>query len=554
MPADEASSITSLPPACFNWWCRQHAEYTFECSRTGCSGPPIPPNVEVSPNKRIALCGPCACRGECPFCSARVQIEDLHSITVSVTGSDGSFSLLDVPAALENSVQPNHQTLEQFNQQFQQLANKVQTTMRKTPKDFDISRCDRPEIVKLVEEAQDLLNCLKNAGLRPDRDTYRWLISLFARAEHQDKVEQWAHRMELSGNYSTGGYNAAIFGNAVPGGVHRADMWFNCMQQNDCVPDAKSYNILIQACARSKDSTHANLYFERMQLAHFTPDVFTFSHLIRACADSLQKAEGFWKDMQQADIKPIDFTCKAMLKACANAGNIDKALHFFEEGIKAGCVPDVLTFTTMISVFKKEGNVAGAEEWFSKMEAAGVEPDVAAFTCVIRVCGTAGDELNAGKWLAKLKAAGCQPNQLTYHALIICALTQKDFAKADMWLKHMLDLGLTPLLKTFHKLLEACEPAGDLPQAEKFFNAMKKAAVPPDVNAFNSMLKTSAQFDSSQGRQMSGQPSEEQKKWFLKMSPSGVPPNAATYDILTRAQPNAATHDILTRSAFLAQL
>ena len=70
---------------------------------------------------------------------------------------------------------PNHQTLEQFNQQFQQLANKVQTTMRKTPKDFDISRCDRPEIVKLVEEAQDLLNCLKNAGLRPDRDAYRWL-------------------------------------------------------------------------------------------------------------------------------------------------------------------------------------------------------------------------------------------------------------------------------------------------------------------------------------------------------------------------------------------
>ena len=540
MPADEASSITSLPRECFNWWCRQHAQYNFECSRTGCSGPPIPHNshnVEVSKvsNKRIALCGPCACRGECPFCSARVQTEDLHSITITVTGSDGSFSLLEVPA-LENSVQP-HQTLEQFNQRFEELANKVQTTMRKIPKDFDISRCDRPEIVELVEKAQDLLNCLKNAGLRPDRATYRWLISLFARAEHQDKVEQWAHRMELSSNCSTDAYNAAIFGFAAPNGVHRAEMWFNRMQQNDCVPDVKSYNILIQACTRSKDYSRANLYFERMQLAELTPDVFTFSHLIRACANedqnphSLQKAEGFWKDMQQAGIKPIDFTCKAMLQACANAGNMDKASHFFEEGVKAGCVPDVVTFTTMISVFKKDGNVAGAEEWFGRMEAAGLRPDVVAFTCLIRVCGTAGDELNAGKWLAKLKAAGCQPNQLTYEALIICALTQKDFANADMWLKHMLDSGVTPLVKTFYKLLRACEPAGDLPQAEKFFDAMEKAAMQPDVNAFNSMLKTSAEFDLSQGRQINGQPSE-QKKWFLKMSSSGVQPNEATFDIL----------------------
>ena len=533
--ADAASSSTSLQfEKC--WFfdrCCQHAKHYFECSISGCRGPD--PQGLPTESSRIALCARCA-RGSCPFCSASVQHEDLRSLT----DQPATATLTSDPELWQGAVhrRSEHQTLGQFNKNFEELADEVQRQMRALAKTLAMSASERPEIANLLEDAEALFRGLAGKGLQPDRDTYRWLISLYARAERREQVEQWAYKMEESGNCSTEAYNSVMFGFAVPHGVDRADMWFNRMLQNDCVPDVKSYTILIQACARSRDSARAHLYFERMQVAKLKPNDWTFGHLIRACANekfnprSLQKAEAFWRDMRQADVKPSEFTCRAMLQACANAGNICRASYIFSESVKAGFVPDVVTFTTMISVFIMKGDVQGAEEWFSKMQAAEVSPNVATFSCVIRVCGTAGDERNAYKWLAKLEAAGFKPSKHTYEALMICGINRKDFGQADVWLQRMLDSGVTWTIKTFHILLQACERFGNLSQAEKWFNAMMEAGVQPDVEAFNSLLRTSATYDSSRWRRMTWQ-SDQKKKWFLKMCKSGVQPNEATHDILT---------------------
>eukprot|EP00438_Fugacium_kawagutii_P012607 Skav205504 [mRNA] locus=scaffold231:140640:141830:- [translate_table: standard] len=341
--------------------------------------------------------------------------------------------------------------------------------------------------------------------------------------------------METSGNCSTDAYNSVIFGFAVPDGVDRADMWFTRMLQNNCVPDVKSYTILIQACARSRDSSRADIYFQRMQAAGFKPNDWTFGHLIRACAEGnahgLQKAEGFWKDMQQANVKPNHFTCASMLQACAKAGHIGKASHYFSQSVEFGLVPDVAIYTTMISVFIKNGDVKGAEEWFGKMQAAKVSPNIVSFTCMIRVCATAGDEKNACKWLAELQGAGYSPGEHTYRAFIICSLNREDFTQANACLCDMLKSGVLPTIETFHILLEACERTGMLHQAEMWFNRMTDVGVRADVRAYNSMLRTSKVYDSSPWRCL--KKTEENRKWFLKMSRSDVQPNEVTHEILT---------------------
>ena len=538
--ADEGSSSTSYLCDHICWHaphCRRKAPHYFLCSRRDCPGPP----GSSGNHPRIALCDRCAHEGACPFCRANIQREDLQSVTDKPATSTGSADgdrgqRSNGPAA---SSQTDHQTLEQYNQRLEELANQVQKRVRELKRELAISVSDHPEIVELVEEGKELFRSLTCHKLQPDHVTYRWMISLCARAKDQEQVEKWANEMEKSGKYSRDAYNSAMFAYAVPGGVDRADMWFQRMNQKGVAPDVKSYNILIQACALCSDSTHAYLYFERMQAAEIKPDVWTFSHLISACAKgkknphSLQKAEGIWRNMQQADVKPINFTFLRMLKVCANAGNIRRASYFFDQSIQAECKPDVVTFTTMISVFIKTGCVQGAEDWFGKMESAGVKPNVAAFSCVIRVCGTRGDVQSARKWLAKLEAASFKPTWHTYEALIICELNRKDFTQADLWLHRMLDSGVTRTLKTFHILLQACEPSGNLLQAEHWFNVMVSAGVQPDVHAFNSMLRTSAVHDSSIVRRIRGQPCQEQRTWFLKMSSSDVHPNEDTHKILT---------------------
>ncbi|CAE7216678.1 unnamed protein product, partial [Symbiodinium sp. KB8] len=498
------------------------------------------PGSDIIDN-RIALCKQCAVR--CPFCAGAIRQEDLHSVTdrpatllsCSTEGGGGEGSAVGPTAGIDL------QTLEEFNLQLKELADKVQKRMRALSTELAVSASGHPEILELLEQARKLVDSLDQQGLRPDGVTYQWLISLHARAKDKEHVEAWAYKMENCNKCSTDAYNSVMFGFAVPQGIDRADMWFNRMLAHDVAPDVKTFAILIQACAASRDSTRASRYFQRMQRFGIAPNVVVFSQLISACASedhdprSLQKAEGFFKSMQQSGVEPNNFTFMRLLKACANAGDARKASQYFNLSVEAGCVPNVVTYTQMVSVFIKNGDVAGAERWFSKLEAAGITPNVAAFNSVIRVCGTAGDVKHASSWLEKLEAAGCHPTEHTYEALITSVLYHKDFVGADRWLQRMLDTGVPPTIKIFIILLKACEHTGNLCQAEKWFNKMIEAGVQPDVQAYNSILKTSAVHDSF-GRFRVRQPTcQEQRKWFLKMYETGVQPNEATHDILTRS-------------------
>ena len=544
MQTDEDTSSSSLClHQCFA--CGRNTLTYFECSRLGCPGPRPPASDGSIPAgshcRRIALCDACAVR--CPFCAHTVQQEDLRSVTdkpatlLTCSGDDRDPVQCADGAAAPREI--DHDTLDQFNLHLQELADKVQKRMRELRRDLATS--EHPEIASLVEEAKTLFHSLAGRGLRPDRITYQWFLSVFARAKDREQLEKWAYEMEQSDQCSTEAYNSVMFGFAMPHGVDRADMWFNRMLKNGVAPDAKSYTILIQACAVSRDSTRANRCFQRMQVAGIMPNVVTFSHLISACAyedddpHSLEKAEGFWKSMEQAGVRPNNFTFMRLLKACANAGNPRRAAYFFNRSVEAGFVPNVVTYTSMISVFIKKGDVRGAEEWFGNMQAADVRPDVTAFNCVMSVCGAAGDVRNARKWLERLEAAGFQPTEHTYEALISSVLAHQDFAQADAWLQRMLDSGVTRTIKAFHILLKACERTGDLHQAEEWFSSMTHAGVQPDASAYNSMLKTSAAYDSSVWRRMRRQVCQEQRKWFLRMTRSGVQPNEDTHDILTRS-------------------
>ena len=265
--------------------------------------------------------------------------------------------------------------------------------MRELKRDLAISGSDHPEIADMVEKSMKLLArfaSLKRRGLNPDRVTYQWIISLYARAQDPEQVEKWAYEMEASGRGSTEAYNSVMFAfKEAPQGIDRADMWFTRMSASGIAADAKSYNILIQLCAF--DLTRANRYFDRMHAAGIQPDVWTFSHLISACANdvqnpcSLQKAEAFWNSSQQAGLTPMNFTFMQLLKACANAGASHRASYFFQQSVELGFAPDAVTFTAMISVFIKKGDVRVAEEWFDRMQAAAVTPNVATFNCLMRV-------------------------------------------------------------------------------------------------------------------------------------------------------------------------
>ena len=96
--------------------------------------------------------------------------------------------------------------------------------------------------------------------------------------------------------------------------------------------------------------------------------------------------------MQHAGERSQILTFQRILKACANAGNEPKTLHFYNQMLQAGLSPDVVTLTTTIGVFIESGSVGGAKKWSHNMEAAGVKESVVAYNCVITVCGTAGSQ------------------------------------------------------------------------------------------------------------------------------------------------------------------
>jgi pentatricopeptide repeat protein len=171
---------------------------------------------------------------------------------------------------------------------------------------------------------------------------------------------------------------------SVDGGKAAMDLLKRAKEHKDLIEiDVHLYNSCIHACSRAADNgkngwqNALSLFRQQMPRDGIQPNEQTYASLLHACAKAgqLRVALSIFDEMKRNTKVPVTFNkvWGAALRACATAGNGEKAMELMGEMIVSGVRPNTLHFNSVFAALSKEGNDVTALELFENMQAGTVE-------------------------------------------------------------------------------------------------------------------------------------------------------------------------------------
>ncbi|KAK1325899.1 Pentatricopeptide repeat-containing protein [Acorus calamus] len=260
--------------------------------------------------------------------------------------------------------------------------------------------------------AQQVLQLVKDAGLKPDCKLYTTLISTCAKSGEVDAMFEVFHEMVNAGvepNVNT--YGALIDGCGRAGQVAKAFGAYGIMRSKKVKPDRVVFNALITACGQSGAVDRAFDVFAEMtaEVQPIDPDHVTVGALMKTCAKAGQvdQAHEVYKMMNQFNIKGTAEVYTIAVYSCSQTGNLDFALKVYNDMTRKGVVPD------------EAKNWQKALELYDYIKSINLLPTVSTMNALITsLCE--GDQLKKSvEVLGELKRVGVVPNTITYSVLIV---------------------------------------------------------------------------------------------------------------------------------------
>ncbi|XVE86698.1 hypothetical protein DITRI_Ditri18aG0055100 [Diplodiscus trichospermus] len=152
-------------------------------------------------------------------------------------------------------------------------------------------------------------------------------------------------------------------------GQTRMAMWlFSEMRNSGCRPDASVYNALITAHLHSRDKSKALDkalgYFNKMKgMERCKPNIVTYNILLRAFAQArnVDQVNALFKDLTESIIAPDIYTFNGVMDAYGKNGMIREMESVLSQMKSNQCKPDIITFNVLIDSY-------GKKQEFDKME------------------------------------------------------------------------------------------------------------------------------------------------------------------------------------------
>ncbi|KAL8151893.1 hypothetical protein V2J09_021701 [Rumex salicifolius] len=210
-------------------------------------------------------------------------------------------------------------------------------------------------------------------------------------------------------------------------GQTRMAMWlFSEMRNSGCRPDSSVYNALITAHLHSRDKTKALDkalgYFNKMKgLERCKPNVVTYNILLRAFAQArnVEQVNFLFKDLEESIITPDIFTFNGVMDAYGKNGMIREMEYVLTRMKSSQCRPDAITFNLLIDAYGKKQEFEKMEQVFKSLQRSRERPTPATFNSMITNYGKARQREKAEYVYERLKELGYKPNYITYESMIM---------------------------------------------------------------------------------------------------------------------------------------
>ncbi|EPS58459.1 hypothetical protein M569_16353, partial [Genlisea aurea] len=210
-------------------------------------------------------------------------------------------------------------------------------------------------------------------------------------------------------------------------GKTRMAMWlFSEMRNSGCRPDTSVYNSLISAHLHSRDKTKALdkvlWYFEKMKgIERCQPNVVTYNILLRAFAQAknIEQVNALFKELDGSIISPDVLTYNGVMDAYGKNGMIREMELVLSKMKSAQIKPDVITFNLLIDAYGRRQEFDKMEQVFKSLMHSKEKPTVPTFNSMITNYGKARLRDKADATYQKMIGMGYKPSYVTHESLIV---------------------------------------------------------------------------------------------------------------------------------------
>ncbi|KAL0378695.1 UNVERIFIED_CONTAM: Pentatricopeptide repeat-containing protein PPR5, chloroplastic [Sesamum radiatum] len=210
-------------------------------------------------------------------------------------------------------------------------------------------------------------------------------------------------------------------------GQNRMAMWlFSEMRNSGCKPDTSVYNALITAHLHSRDKskalTKALWYFEKMKgMERCKPSIVTYNILLRAFAQArnVDQVNALFKDLDESIVTPDIYTFNGVMDAYGKLGMI-REMELVLSRMKSNQIkPDIITFNLLIDAYGRKQEFDKMEQVFKSLLRSKEKPTLPTFNSMITNYGKARLREKADLVFQKMTEMGYKPSFITYECLIM---------------------------------------------------------------------------------------------------------------------------------------
>ncbi|KAG9448198.1 hypothetical protein H6P81_014326 [Aristolochia fimbriata] len=330
-------------------------------------------------------------------------------------------------------------------------------------------------------------------SFRYSRCSYDLIISKLGRAKMFEQMEKIIVQMKQETRFCP---KEILFCNVISY-YGRSRMTDAALRVYDSIPSfncqrtAKSLNSLLNALLNCREFEKIEAIYAN--LGHYAvPDACTYNILINACClnGSLDCAWSMFDEMRKKGIRPNVITFGTLISGLCSNLMLDEAFRLKEEMVRVFRVnPNVFVYTSLIKGLCKANKLDLAFKLKDELlMSSNTGLDSAVYSTLISALFKAGRQGEIVGTLDEMKQNGCKPDTITFNAMIAGFCCERDFASAFGILDLMRKERCRPDVISYNTIISGLCKAGRLTEARDVFEDMPRRECYPDVVTYRTLF------------------------------------------------------------------
>ncbi|KAJ0086720.1 hypothetical protein Patl1_08627 [Pistacia atlantica] len=234
------------------------------------------------------------------------------------------------------------------------------------------------------------------------------------------------------------------------------ELFEEMVSKDQILPDALTYNILINGFCRGGKVDRAKKIFEFMKNNGCSPNLFNYSALMNGfCKEGrLQEATEAFNEMKSFGLKPDTVGYTTLIDCFCRAGKTVEAMDLLKEMKEGECKADIVTFNVLLGGLCREGRCEEALSMLEMLPYEGVYLNKASYRIVLNFVCQKGELEKAAELLSLMLGRGFIPHHATSNELLVRLCKAGMVEDAAMALFGLVEMGFKPEPDSWAVLIE----------------------------------------------------------------------------------------------------